>query len=197
LKVLLINPPVINVIEPWTDEPKYVRTALAHLAGYLREKIDVEIKVMLQSIKDSHKAGINVKLNMIIGFPKETHLDIFYTWLFLIKCSWYGAYDALPGTFSAYPGTELFNYLVSQKKINYSEEFYFNVIRSSSITGSHNYSEKIGKNFIKFYFWFLIVSFYSSNYLFRPIRIINTISNLVTKKYNSRAEQALGRFLFR
>lgn len=157
----------------------------------------VKIKAMLQSIKDSHKAGINVKLNMIIGFPKETHLDIFYTWLFLIKCSWYGAYDALPGTFSAYPGTELFNYLVSQKKINYSEEFYFNVIRSSSITGSHNYSEKIGKNFIKFYFWFLIVSFYSSNYLFRPIRIINTISNLVTKKYNSRAEQALGRFLFR
>lgn len=46
IKVLLINPPVINVIEPWTDEPKYVRTALAHLAGYLREKIDVEIKVI-------------------------------------------------------------------------------------------------------------------------------------------------------
>ena len=46
MKVLLINPPVINVIEPWTDKHKYVRTALAHLAGYLREKIDVEIKVI-------------------------------------------------------------------------------------------------------------------------------------------------------
>ena len=46
MKVLLVNPPVINVIEPWADEPKYVRTALAHLAGYLREKIDVEIKVI-------------------------------------------------------------------------------------------------------------------------------------------------------
>ena len=45
-KVLLINPPVINVIEPWTDQPQYVRTALAHLAGYLRNTQKVEIKVI-------------------------------------------------------------------------------------------------------------------------------------------------------
>jgi len=157
----------------------------------------VKLKAMLQSIKDSNKAGINVKLNMIIGFPKETHLDIFKTWFFLIKCSWYGAYDALPGTFSAYPGTFLYNYLLSTEKIKYSDNYYYDVIKSSSITGSPNYSEKISKPFIKFYFWFLIFSFYFSNYIFRPIRILKTLVNLISRKYNSRAEQALGRFLFR
>ena len=44
LKILLINPPVLAVLEPWFDEPKFVRTALAFLAGYLREYGDFEIK---------------------------------------------------------------------------------------------------------------------------------------------------------
>lgn len=35
-KILLINPPVLAVLEPWFDEPKFVRTAIAFLAGYLR-----------------------------------------------------------------------------------------------------------------------------------------------------------------
>ncbi len=36
LKVCLINPPVLGVLEPWYDRPDYGRTALAYLAGYLR-----------------------------------------------------------------------------------------------------------------------------------------------------------------
>lgn len=37
MKLLLINPPVISVREPWFDTPNFVRTALAYLAGYIRE----------------------------------------------------------------------------------------------------------------------------------------------------------------
>jgi hypothetical protein len=40
MKLLLINAPVTNVLEPWTDQPEYVRTALAHLAGYLDAKYE-------------------------------------------------------------------------------------------------------------------------------------------------------------
>ncbi len=43
-KILLINPPVLAVLEPWFDEPKFVRTSLAFLAGYLREHGDFDIK---------------------------------------------------------------------------------------------------------------------------------------------------------
>lgn len=37
MRVVLINPPVISVSEPWFDEPDFVRTALAFLAAYLRK----------------------------------------------------------------------------------------------------------------------------------------------------------------
>ncbi|MFN8284424.1 MAG: radical SAM protein [Chitinophagales bacterium] len=42
-KVLLINAPVVSVMEPWFDAPKFVRTSLAILAAYLRKYSDVEI----------------------------------------------------------------------------------------------------------------------------------------------------------
>jgi anaerobic magnesium-protoporphyrin IX monomethyl ester cyclase len=43
-KIVLINPPVLAVLEPWFDEPKFVRTAIAFLAGYLREYGDFDIE---------------------------------------------------------------------------------------------------------------------------------------------------------
>lgn len=42
-KIILINPPVLAVLEPWFDQPKFVRTAIAFLAGYLREYGDFDI----------------------------------------------------------------------------------------------------------------------------------------------------------
>jgi anaerobic magnesium-protoporphyrin IX monomethyl ester cyclase len=43
MRVLLINPPVISVSEPWFDEPDFVRTSLAFLAGYLRKYTSHEV----------------------------------------------------------------------------------------------------------------------------------------------------------
>jgi len=43
MRVLLVNPPVIRVSEPWFDEPDFVRTALACLAGFLRKESGHEV----------------------------------------------------------------------------------------------------------------------------------------------------------
>ena len=42
-KILLLNAPVLAVIEPWFDAPEFVRTSLAVLAGYLRKYTEYEI----------------------------------------------------------------------------------------------------------------------------------------------------------
>lgn len=46
MKVLLINPPVLSVLEPWYDTPDFVRTGLAYIGGYLREKSNYDIKII-------------------------------------------------------------------------------------------------------------------------------------------------------
>jgi len=45
-RILLVNAPVLAVLEPWFDAPKFVRTSIAALAGYLREYSDWEIKCL-------------------------------------------------------------------------------------------------------------------------------------------------------
>ncbi len=45
-KVLLINPPVVSVLEPWYDTPDFGRVALAYLAAALRQSSGYTIKVI-------------------------------------------------------------------------------------------------------------------------------------------------------
>ncbi len=45
-KIFLVNPPPLTVLEPWFDAPKFVRTSIACLAGYLRENGKFEIRCL-------------------------------------------------------------------------------------------------------------------------------------------------------
>lgn len=51
LKVLLINPPAKNIIEPHYDTPDFPRTALAFLAGYIREFLSDKVEVQVLDCK--------------------------------------------------------------------------------------------------------------------------------------------------
>ena len=44
--ICLVNPPVIQVLEPWYDTPDFGRTALAYLAGYLREHSSCQVHII-------------------------------------------------------------------------------------------------------------------------------------------------------
>jgi anaerobic magnesium-protoporphyrin IX monomethyl ester cyclase len=46
LKVMLVNPPVFHVYEPWFDTPDFVRPSIAYIAAYLRENMDCEIRLL-------------------------------------------------------------------------------------------------------------------------------------------------------
>jgi anaerobic magnesium-protoporphyrin IX monomethyl ester cyclase len=46
MKILLINAPVINILEPWYDEPNFVRTSIAFLAGYIRKYSDFDVECL-------------------------------------------------------------------------------------------------------------------------------------------------------
>ena len=46
MKILLINPPVFKVSEPWYDLPPFVRTGLAYIAGYLRQFPEFDVKII-------------------------------------------------------------------------------------------------------------------------------------------------------
>ena len=46
MKILLINPPVLSILEPWYDSPDFGRVGLACLAAYLRVNNSFKLKII-------------------------------------------------------------------------------------------------------------------------------------------------------
>jgi anaerobic magnesium-protoporphyrin IX monomethyl ester cyclase len=159
-------------------------------------KKKVKLPRLLESLRLSVREGINVKVNIIIGIPDDQHIDVWRTFLFLIRASWNGAHDVSLGVFSPYPGSELYDRLVKEGKISHSDE-YFNKLAYVDITRVVSYTDHISSRWLSFYNWFGLIIFYGSNYLFRPQRFFRTLKNLITDRHESRGEMALSNVLKR
>ena len=162
-----------------------------------RVKKKVKVHKMLESIKHSYKAGINVHLNMIIGFPEDTHGNFWVTWWFIIRASWYGANDMAMAVFTPYPGSDLYDELSKQGKVDiYQDECIIDIINSYDLWPNKVYSNNMGDTMIKTYVFVALISFYGSNYLFRPIRLFRTLRNIIKHQHESRLEQILHKNFF-
>ena len=51
----------------------------------------IKLSVMLNSVPSSVKVGINVKCNMMIGFPEENYKNIWQSIKFMVKLAFAGA----------------------------------------------------------------------------------------------------------
>ena len=155
-------------------------------------KKKVKLSNMLDSIKYSRQVGMNIKLNIIAGFPDETHLDIWKTVWFLVQSSWYGAHDMYPGVFSPYPGSALYNRLVDKGEIDlYSDDYIMEIVNSHDLWPGKTYNDKMSPTAVKAYTVVMYFAFYGSNFLFRPLRFFKLVRNLVTNNHESRAELVL------
>ena len=161
-----------------------------------RIKKKVVISRLTKSLRSAVKAGLNIKINIIIGLPDETHWDVLKTLWFLVKMSWHGANDVSVGVFAPYPGSELYRRLVSEKKITHSDE-YFSKLAYVDITETVSYTERISSEWLRIYNWLGFAVFYGTNYLFRPSRFFATIKHLVEGRHESRGEMALSGLLNR
>jgi anaerobic magnesium-protoporphyrin IX monomethyl ester cyclase len=161
-------------------------------------KKKVNLDAMLESIRFSCKEKMNIKINVIIGFPEDSHLDIWKTMWFLVKASKAGVNDMAPSVFSPYPGSELFEKLKKSGKIDMKDDAYFyQIIYVDTFFNNYFYNININKHLLRFYLLCYLAVFYLSNFIFHPSRLFKTIRNLVSSRYESRAEMALGELVKR
>ena len=72
---------------------------------------------MEESIRYAVKQGISVRTNLIIGFPHEKRIDLYKTMFQQLKFMIMGCEESPTFPFQAYPGTELFDNLLKNKKL--------------------------------------------------------------------------------
>lgn len=147
---------------------------------------------MLESLRSCVRQKLNVKTNIILGFPGETRKDIFQSYLFIIKMALYGAHDLAVWCFAPYPGSELFRQLLQEKKISQlDDEYYRGLACYADPSQTISYNPSISARQLLLYRIFGVFLFYSVSFTVRPWRIIVFIWHLLQGKYESRSEQAL------
>jgi anaerobic magnesium-protoporphyrin IX monomethyl ester cyclase len=155
-------------------------------------KKKVVLSNMLKSISDTYKEGMTIKLNMIVGFPGETHKHVFESLLFLVKAAWYGADDMFPTILVPYTGCEIFDNLVKNGTIDPNDDDYYKrVIYGDSFFKGFFYNEKMSHLSARIYRLLYLFIFYFSSIIFRPGRIFKTIKNVLTQNFETRSEYTL------
>ncbi len=163
-----------------------------------RIKKKVNLVKMLESMRSAVRVGLNIKCNIIIGFPDQLRSDVMKTLLLLVKMAWVGVHDVSLSMFSAYPGSELFDQLVERKVIpRLDNRFFVSLTTYKDISSSVNWCNTLSPRELGWYRLGGYLLFYGLNYGLRPWRLLKTVKNVVARKEESRLDKSLISFFDR
>lgn len=165
-------------------------------SGSIKTLVDIKKKIVLPRLIDSIRgaldAGIFVKCNLIIGFPRETRADVLKTLWLAVKFAWIGVDDIGLYVFSPYPGSELYHYLRKTGAIDKMDRAYFESLMSfMNLKAEHTYCENIGARELA---WYRVIGMglaYGLSYLRHPSRILRTARNYRERRFDTVFEERL------
>ncbi|MBX9652115.1 B12-binding domain-containing radical SAM protein [bacterium] len=144
-------------------------------------KKEVHLPRLIESIKGAVRAGLRIKINMIIGFPFETRSNILETTLFCWKLAYYGVDDPLISIFSPYPGTVLFDELRKEGRIPaINDEYYESMLACNDPTVPASFCRAVGGFELMLWRLLIMIVFYGISFVTRPRRLIQFIRSLWT-----------------
>ncbi len=162
-----------------------------------RIKKKITTDSVIDSIASSFAQGMNVKTNIIFGFPGETLKEVFESYRFIARMGVAGAYDISVWAFSPYPGSELFQQLHIDKGFAMDDAYYDSLRSYADASRTVSYSENFSDRQLKLLRWFGVGLFYCSAWLRRPTRPFIMIRNVLRGTQESRSEMALANMLRR
>ena len=144
------------------------------------------------------RAGLNVKANILIGFPDEGIADVRATLRFVLRMARIGVHDASVWTFSPYPGSELFDDLRAAGKLpRLDDDYYAALLSYSDVSGATSYAASLDSKRLQRYRVAGLFLFYAASYATHPGRPLRSLYNIATRRYESRMEMSFGNLVRR
>lgn len=157
-----------------------------------RIKKRVDLVRMKRSIRDAVRIGINCKANIIVGFPDETHREVWATIRFCAEVALVGLHDLSITPFSPYPGTELFDRLRCAGRVGHLDDSYFLSLASySDLRRTVSMSAHISDRALGVYAFVGMAVFYGVSFLRRPWRALAVARHVISDTQESRLEMAI------
>ena len=159
----------------------------------VRIKKRVDLDRMMESMKLATRHGLNIKTNIILGFPNQTRRDIWKTVRFVFRMALAGVHDTGVSMFSPYPGTELFEELQAKGVVPkpLDDRYYLRLSGYKDLTRSIAYSEHVSSKAIGVYRLLILLLFYGVQFAVRPQRFVRLVANFVRARQDSRLDKSL------
>lgn len=157
-----------------------------------RIKKKIDLRRMKRSMRAAVRSGINVKANIILGFPDETHREVRETMRFIVAMAVLGVHDVSISPFSPYPGSELFEELRARGKISeLTDEYFYSLASYTDVLRTVSVADRISGRALGLYRVFGMLLFYAACYTIRPWRLARTVVNVFRARQESRLEMSL------
>ncbi|MDX2167116.1 MAG: radical SAM protein [Deltaproteobacteria bacterium] len=156
-----------------------------------RIKKKVRPERLLESMRAAKRLGVNIKANLMIGFPDETRRDVLRTLRFGLHAAWIGVDDIPLFPFSPYPGTELYDQLRADGTLPPPDDDYLAGLGYMDITSMRSMSRHIGTGELNVYRLLGMGAFYAISYARYPRRILRTLRNVAADRSETVLEQRL------
>lgn len=157
-------------------------------------KKKVRIDRLMESMRIAKRVGVNIKANLMVGFPDETRRDLFETIRFGLRAAWLGVDDIPLFPFSPYPGTALYDELRRDGRVPPPDDDYFAHLGYMDMTSASSVSRHIGARELRLYCVLGMSAFYAISYARYPSRIVRTVRNLRADRSETVLEQRLVEF---
>jgi radical SAM superfamily enzyme YgiQ (UPF0313 family) len=157
-----------------------------------RIKKVVKLDRLEASVRGAVKHKLNVKLNIIMGFPNESRKELRQTIAFLFRMGLAGVHDMSISIFSPYPGSELYHDLRKSGKIpELSDEYFLGLGAYKDFSQPVSFTEGLSPRELNAYRIIGFLVFYGTEYAVRPWRLVRLIQNLVQHRQESRLDKSL------
>jgi radical SAM superfamily enzyme YgiQ (UPF0313 family) len=157
-----------------------------------RIKKVVKLDRLEKSVRGAVNSKLNVKLNIIMGFPNESRKELRQTVSFLFRMGLAGVHDMSISIFSPYPGSELYHDLRKSGKIpELSDEYFLGLGAYKDFSAPVSFTEGLSPSKLNAYRIIGFLVFYGTEYAVRPWRLVRLIQNLVQHRQESRLDKSL------
>lgn len=150
-----------------------------------RIKKKVQLPRMLDSMRAAVKVGMVTRSHLIFGMPGQTKRDVVRSLAFATRLAVAGVHDLACYAFSPYPGSELYDQLVAEGRIEPAADDYDRVLAQNIFT---NY--KLRRSWTPHLPWWSLgwlcvgtmAYFYVLQFALRPTRVLALVRSLLQKR---------------
>ncbi len=145
---------------------------------YTKKRVNLD--KMQESMKIAVASGLSMSCFFVIGFPIETRETLCQTLRLIRRVAVLGVQDVAVTKFVPYPGSELFKQLLSEGKIELTDEYFISPMDFYT-KQAPSYADNISTGYLYRMMIWMFLNFYVISFLFHPLRTIRVLAKALLK----------------